>query len=219
MVKFWLNPAIEAGYVQNYGVDYDRPLDATNGKFRASVFHQVNEDVHATFNQGVMPGLELANTQNFGESKMTGFELALSGLVGDSFDWDASYTFLSVDDELVQAPQYFGAFFNTVLDYENSTPEHELKFNGRYTIGDWQIGANARYVSDIQTLWTQDASAIQYELFDIDAHVAMDAHVSYKMTDKAQLTFSADNLTNDGEIEVPGGGMETRYRVGLSVDF
>ncbi|WP_018997968.1 TonB-dependent receptor plug domain-containing protein [Hirschia maritima] len=219
LIEFWLNPAIESGYVQNYGVDYDRPLEATNGSFRASVFHQVNEDIHSTYNRGIMPGLELANAQTFGESKMSGFELAVSGLVSDRFDWDASYTYLSVEDELIQGVHFGGLLTNTVLDYENSTPEHELKFNGKYTIGDWQIGANARYVSDIQTLWTQDAGAVQYEFFDIDAHVAMDAHVSYKMTDKARLTFSADNITNDGEIEVPGGGMETRYRVGLSVDF
>lgn len=219
LIEFWLNPAIESGYVQNYGVDYDRPVEATGGKFRASVFHQVNEDIHASYNRGLMPGLELAHAQTFGESKMSGVELSISGLVGDRFDWDASYTYLSLEDDLSPGIHYGGALINTVLDYENSTPEHELKFGGRYTIGKWQLGANARYVSDTQALWTQDAAAIQYEYFDIDAHVAMDAHVAYKLSDEATLSFNADNLTNDGEIQVPGGGMETRFRMSLSVDF
>ena len=219
LIEFWLNPDIEAGYVQNYGVDYDRTLEKIQGGFRASLFHQVNEDMHGVHYQAVMPGLVLPISRQFGESKMTGLELSLDGQVGDSFNWDASFTHLNVDDEILPLPHLGGTLINRPVDYEATTPENELKFNGLYSLGDWEFGGGARYVSDRQGIFSPGPDHFAYQSVDMDAFVALDARAAYRLTDSAVLALEADDITNDGDIQVPGGGMETRYRLSLAVDF
>ena len=216
-IDFWKTPMIESSFVQNYAVDYERPVEAIGGDFTASVFYQVNEDMRAGILAEIAPGVVFPLVQNWGDSEEIGVELSLRGQIGENFSWYGSYTHLEVEDD--PAPTSYRALYNlSYVNYEESTPADEVKLGGLYSAGKWQFGADARYVSD-RKVPMEGATTGSYVLADIDGYVGLDARAAYKVTDGVVLALEGQDITNDDDIQVPGARLESQYRLALRVDF
>ena len=201
---------VDPAVVDNYSVDLEQRIPAIGGSLKASVFHQQNTDLR----QGLLDFTFQLSSQQVADSDMTGFELAVDGTVG-SLNWDASYIYLSLEDELKPITQFVvpdGDF-----QFAEQTPEHEAKFQADYQRERFSLGGAVRYVSERAFLdvFAADGSGVT----ELDPFVSLDLRAAYELTDSATLAFESQDLTNGDEVQVPAGFVETRAQVSLTVDF
>ena len=190
------DPGMVPSVVTNYEIAYDRALSPTMTA-RAAVFHNDTQDVRGVFGTvpDLLPPAVTAPTLLFGnrgETVLTGAEFTLSGDPEGAFDWDVSYTFQSVSDDLAPFPFY------TVQDFEGMTPEHMLNAHLGWTGDRLTVDAFANYVSDTTSPMQSNFGGVTVE--EIDAHLAASFRVGYRFNDHVGVSFNAQNATyGDGE--------------------
>ncbi|MCW8127680.1 TonB-dependent receptor plug domain-containing protein [Microbulbifer halophilus] len=120
--------------------------------------------------------------QDDGDSESQGVELALSGALGESFDWYLNSTWLDTTDtqggQRQQVPQ---EVYNLGLSY--SLLDDRLTLNGN-----WQ-----------QVQDRLDASGAM-----LDAYDKLDLNAAYRLTDKVRLTLRGENVLDKDYREVAG---------------
>ncbi|GGY43965.1 TonB-dependent receptor plug domain-containing protein [Parvularcula lutaonensis] len=202
--------SLEPAIVDNYAVDLDHRIDAMGGGIKASVFYQQNEDLRQVVVNPVL--FTIASTQ-VADSDLFGIELAADGRAGP-VRWDASYTYLSVEDDPTPVAQLtpIGDF-----NFEGLTPEHEAKAQATYEADRLELGGAVRYVSEREFL--DPFNIAGGGLSELDSYIALDLRAAYDVTERVALAFEGQDLTNDGDTQVPGGTIETRAWVSLTVNF
>ena len=210
------NPNMVASAVTNYELAYDRDLTDTVS-LRAALFHVETEDVRGVF--GSVPDLlpPAANVPTFlfdnrGETTTSGVELALSGDPEGHWDWDVSYTYQSVEDDLSPVPFY------TVQDFEGVTPEHianaHLGWTGERFTADAYINYVSSIVSPIQPVF---GSVTQMA---IDDQLSASFRAGYRLNDHVGVSVNAQNANfGDGEVVNVNYQPGARYWVQLTASF
>ncbi len=183
-----LDPEKSIGYtigLEQYLFNGDTVLNI-NG-FRNNVDNMViREDTGGTYN-----GLPLKIYKNVEEAWTQGLELSLKSYITDQLSLSMSYTYTDsknkdTDKELTYVPHH----------QINISPYYELKKFG--------IGAGIDY-SYVSKQYTNTDNTKQ-----IDPYSLVNLNISKKLSDKAKLTFEADNIFDSDK------GDETHYRVGTS---
>ncbi len=210
------DPNIQPSIVDNIELAYDRNL--SNGvQLRTALFWQNTDDVKSSL--GGAPDLFPPNAPlpayrfgNRGESRLWGFEGSLAGMIGETVDWDLSYTYKSVEDDLAPFPT------TTLTDFEGITPEHTVNAHLGWTSGRLSLDGYANYVSDTVMPFQPVFGAVASR--DIDGHISFSGRASYELTDNLDLSLTAQNVNfGDGELTTPVYETEARYWVSLRANF
>ncbi len=218
LVQLFFSPDVDPSIVNNYAIDYDRQLNAINGKMRVSVFYQDNQGLFTVSNAAFAPGINIPVGDNLGDSELFGIELSFEGRLGEHTDWYASYAFNDTQDgEFGQVASYDG--LRDVLDFEDSNLGDQIKAGAVYDNGTWVFGAHARYVPSRQVFDALDPGDYQYERVNVDSYVALDMNLSYRLTDDVTLSLDAFDLTNDDDVQVPGGDIDSRVWASVRFEF
>jgi len=210
------DPSIQPSIVDNIEFAYDRSL--SNGvQLRTALFWQNTDDVKSSL--GGAPDLFPPNAPlpayrfgNRGESRLWGFEGSLAGTVGESVNWDLSYTYKSVEDDLTAFPT------TTLLDFEGVTPEHTFNAHVGWTSGRISLDGYTNYVSDTTMPFQPVFGVVSSR--EIDGHISFSGRASYALTDNLDLSLTAQNVNfGDGELTTPVYETEARYWVSLRANF
>lgn len=217
LVQTILSTGIESSVIDNYAIDYDRPVEAINGNTRVSVFYQQNKDLFTLANALYPPGVPVLLGPNLGDSEVFGIELSADGRIADNFDWFVSYAYQETSDELLPVVSLAGAF--SPLNFEESNLDHQFKFGGTYTRDKWRLGTQARLVPDHARPDASDSANIQYRLVPVDGYLALDLTAGYEIKEGVELSLDGFNLTNDGDAQTPLSAVDSRFMLSLRVDF
>ncbi|WP_306015461.1 TonB-dependent siderophore receptor [Oceanicaulis sp. MMSF_3324] len=210
------DPNIQPSIVDNIELAYDRNL--SNGvQLRTALFWQNTDDVKSSL--GGAPDLFPPNAPlpayrfgNRGETRLWGFEGSLAGMIGETVDWDLSYTYKSVEDDLTPFPT------TTLTDFEGITPEHTVNAHLGWTSGRLSLDGYANYVSDTVMPFQPVFGAVASR--DIDGHISFSGRASYELSDNLDLSLTAQNVNfGDGELTTPVYETEARYWVSLRANF
>lgn len=184
--------------VHNLELSWEREASLINGRVRAAVFWQKNDNLRIFASRqevvSVSPEVVIALfPQSTGASEMHGIELSAEAKSGP-FEWDVRYSWRNIDDALIVSPLVVQA------NYERTSPEHVI--TGGFTwVGErFEVGADARYTSE--TLQYGQGTVLT-GLFPVDAYVQANAHVTWNATDKLQLELSGRNLL-DSQTQTVG---------------
>jgi outer membrane receptor for ferrienterochelin and colicins len=175
--------------VYNIEAGWDHQAPAIDGLVRVVLFWQKNENLRSFGTRAevlsVSPTIVVALfPQPVGDSEMHGVEVAVEGRNG-RFDWQARYSWRSIDDALTAPPSL------TQLDFETTSPEHVLT-GGVGWIGErFELGADARYTSE--TMQYGEGTALT-GLYRVPAFVQANARAAWKASDRVQLELSGRNL-------------------------
>jgi iron complex outermembrane receptor protein len=191
------DPNIDTSVVTNYEIAYDRALSPTVS-LRAAIFHNDTQDVRGVFGGApdlLPPAVNVPTLlfRNRGDTATSGVEFALAGDPEGAIDWDVSYTFQTVEDDLDPFPFY------TVQDFEGVTPEHIVNAHLGWTGERFSADAYVNYVSDT-TSPVQPAFGM-VQVVDIDAHLATSVRAGYRLNEHFTLSLNAQNMGyGDGEL-------------------
>jgi outer membrane receptor for ferrienterochelin and colicins len=182
------DPNMAPTIVYNIEAGWDRRMSAIDGRMRAAVFWQRNEDLRSfaarTEVLSFAPFVMAMLPQHIGQSDMHGIELSLEGRAG-RWEWDVGYSWRSLDDNLnVPASISQTAF-------ERTSPEHVATAGAAWIGERFEIGADLRYISETQQY---GQGALLDGLFEVDPHVLANARVAWRASDTLMLELSARNL-------------------------
>ncbi|MDF1680896.1 TonB-dependent receptor [Ponticaulis sp.] len=218
LVQLFFSPDVDPSIVNNYAIDYDRQISELNGKMRISVFYQDNQDLFTVANAAFAPGVNIPTGENLGDSELFGVELSFEGRIGNHIDWYASYAINdTTDGDFAQVASYDG--LRDVLDFEESNLGDQLKAGAVYDDGKWVFGAHARVVPSRQVFDSLDPGDYQYQRVTVDSYVALDMNLSYRLNDDVTLSLDAFDLTNDDDVQVPGGDIDSRVWASVRFTF
>lgn len=202
------NPGVNAASINNVEVNWDHALPALNSTLRVAVFAQRTDNIlinpYETTASGdglLLGGVEeqRAVAQNVGSSSALGTEIGLRGQNAAGFRWNASYSFISITDNL--AINQIGIF--SPQNFAQGTPTHAVVLGGGYTIGRWELDAQSRWQS-----WFLDYRAnpddVTLQPIKVGNYLLIDARAGYRLTDNITLALSAQQF-NVSELLVSAG--------------
>lgn len=193
VTAFYLgDPTSAPTIVYNMEFGWDHNIPSINGRLRASLFWQKNEDLRmlGAYSQvfSVAPVVAGTVAGNIGESEMQGIEVGIEGQQG-RIHWDAQYSYRDVSDdfETLTSP-------TAQANFEDASPEH-IVTGGVMWIGDrFEFGADARYTSETQQ-FGQGASLTG--LASVDSYVQLNARAAWRASDTIRLELAGHNLLEE----------------------
>jgi outer membrane receptor for ferrienterochelin and colicins len=202
------NPNIKPTIVNNYEISYDRKINDINGNFEASLFYQTSSDIKTE--QSIITG-NVIQAGNGGDSKTAGLELNLKGNVGENWNWDTSYTFQRIVDDM-------NANIGASVPYngEDSTPRHKITLHGGYVSGPWEADAFAQYVSGYKVL---EGGSFSFTSSDVGNNVQISGRVGYKINDNFTLAISGQGFAPGDSRETSGPKAERQVFLSLTGTF
>lgn len=210
------NPELDTTVVQNYEVGYDRRLEATGGKFRASAFFKRTEDIN-TLNGafylagGVTPVSQVAV---IGDSETVGTEFILDGTVGQSWEWDVSYMYQNSVDSFTDYTS--GNPTSAVLRYEDTVPHHTLKGHVGYSTGAWETDLYGQVASNFDVL---SYNGTGFDVVKLDSYYTLGGRIGYSFDNGFTLALSGADILRDGTASSYGLENERRAYLSLSKRF
>lgn len=211
------DPSVRPSIVDNLEIAYDRSL--SNGlQLRSALFWQNTDDVKGPF--GMAPNILPPNAPvptysfaNHGSTSLWGFEGSLAGAIGERINWDVSYTYKSVDDDLQP-----GFTVNHMLDFEGVTPEHTITTHVGWTGDRLSVDGYLNFVSGTSMPFIQVFGLAPIR--EIDSHIALSGRASYALSDNLALSLTAQNVNfGNGEMTTPVYETEARYWLSLRASF
>jgi iron complex outermembrane receptor protein len=183
VTAFYLgDPATAPTIVYNAEIGWDHNIPSINGRLRASLFWQKNEDLRmlGAYSQvfSLVPTVAGTLAGNIGESEMQGFEIGVEGQQG-RIHWDAQYSYRDISDdfETLTSP-------TAQANFEDASPEHVVT-GGVMWIGDrWEFGADARYTSETQQF---GQGAVLTGFSSVDSYVQLNALAAWRASDTLRL--------------------------------
>ncbi|MAI61977.1 MAG: hypothetical protein CBB87_05715 [Micavibrio sp. TMED27] len=216
LAYFTGNPRLEPVVVTNYELAWDRNLDfIDNGLFRSALFYQSSEDVKTIGANVTATGI--AETLNIGDSDTIGLELALKGDFQENWNWGLGYIYQYISDDLRN--ENAQGILNVGKEYEESTPQHQVKFNLGYTSGPWEADALAYYLSGTQPYASTTNTTSTTGYGDVDSYVGFNGRVAYNFDDGVTVAVHGTNIQSADTQTSPGPDIERRLFVSLSKKF
>lgn len=218
------NPTMTPAYVTSVELGYERAVEATGGRFAATIFSQWAQDVHGLLGQFIpsprqVPGGPFYLTayfDNVGDASNAGLELSLTGRVGNAWRWSANYTFVSSEDDLLPAPGGGDRALAWGIDFESSTPEHLANATVGYAAGPWEVDVHAQYRSATDPLIVR---ALGVQRTPLDALFLVNARVGYNLTDNFTVALTGKGLNHDSYRATVAPEIERRVFLSLTGKF
>ncbi len=213
-VAFYLdlegNPKLKPTVVEEYDLDYTRKLLNLFSEAKFSLFYETNTDITAAYwatkfsPVGMFGNRTLAAyAVNVGDSWGAGGEIQVKG-AHDGFRWDASYSLASLKDQTrVQQS----------INYQGSAPEHHFRLLGGYTFHNWEVDANAQYVTSTEMLRSG------YVVRPTDGYSSLAGRIGYNISDNFTLALSGTNLSHRITDASPYPALERQVLLGITGRF
>lgn len=164
---------------------FDRRIMVNPGYFRNDVDDMVvREDTGTLYN-----GLPLLIYRNVEQAHTQGVEMLSRAYLTDEFSASLSYTYTESENEETGKD----------LTY---VPKHSLAFSPAYELQEYGLGTSATILY-IGKQYTDSDNTTQ-----IDGHTVVDAKIYKHLSDKAKLSFEADNIFDSDK------GDEGNFRTG-----
>ena len=135
-LNFIGTPTLAPTDVTNYEIGWDHAIPASHIMLRASAFHQHNYDLIA-FSGGPIetPGRVLVEPANIGSSDANGIEIGLRSPLHQKYRWSVDYRPEKIVDDFLPAARNGAA----EVDYEHTTPRHQVKANLGWANSRWEL--------------------------------------------------------------------------------
>jgi outer membrane receptor for ferrienterochelin and colicins len=207
------DPYLAPTIVTNVELGWDHDIAAIDGRLRAALFWQQNEDLRTfaarTELLSFVPLVTALLPANTGSSEMRGIELSLEGQRGP-WHWDARYSWRDVDDALTVSP-----LINQTAA-ELTTPAHVATAGANWVGERFEAGANVRYLSETQQ-YGQGAALVG--LYEVDAHVLVNARVAWRASDAVMIELSGRNLAEERTQSIGITPVERSFYLTLRAGF
>jgi outer membrane receptor for ferrienterochelin and colicins len=209
------NPILSPTAVWNTELAYDRNVPSIGSALRTGVFLQRNTNLLAS-GPAVPAGLQASNpfasqSANIGSSDEVGLEIGIKGKSASGWRWNASYSFASINDHLAA-----GYATTPSLDYRRGTPQHTVILGGGYSIGKWEIDAQARWQSRFQDY--KSTGPLGSVAVEVPNYVTFSARVGYRLTEHLTVSGTAEQF-NISRIESAGPPVERRLIAAMTARF
>lgn len=193
----FLNPAA----VSSYELAWEQRI-ARGLTFEASAYTGRTSDV-------------LANAFNIGSSRTKGAEVGLSGDIGRHWRFSVAHATQRIDDDFLAEVPLSLSF----TDFEHTTPRHTTKGAAGWSRGPWEVDGFVRHVGRFSGIRSPDIAATEASLFEVPAHVAVDARVGYRYSERLTLAVSGQNLNSSVQTQTSGPAVERRVLASATVTF
>ena len=182
------NPRLKPTVVQDLSMDYSRRFGTLFSTLKTSLFYEWSRNIAAPFVAGpfvIIDGREaLANyAQNVGCSHGWGGEVQLKGEHPSGLRWDASYSFVRVDDQ---------SGVRTLINYQDSTPRHHVRLLLGYSTGPWEFDGSAHYVTNTAMGRNTVAFAVPVRT---GGYTSLGGRMGYRVDDRFTVALSGTNLS------------------------
>lgn len=205
VVDFAGNPNVKPTIVTNYELGWDRKIDSLDSVFKLSPFYQTNQNL-VGFNVDRAAGRVVGfnewipyEAQNAGNSDGFGTEIELKGSNSAGYRWDASYSYARVVDN---------SLARTVVQYENSLPQHDIRLSGGYTTGKWEFDGLTQFETSSDMNATSEPS-----------YYNVSGRIGYKVTDNFTAALSGTNVTRHYTQETLFPAVERQGMITLTGKF
>lgn len=183
------NPRLKPTIVQDLSVDYSRRIDSLFSTLKTSLFYEWSRDITAPFVAGpfvIIDGRDaLSNyAQNVGDSHGWGGEVQVKGEHPSGMRWDASYSFVRVDDQ---------SGVRTLTNYQDSTPRHHLRLLLGYSTGPWEFDGSAHYVTS--TAMVRDILSSTAPL-RTSGYASLGGRIGYRLDKRFTVALSGTNISS-----------------------
>ncbi len=215
------NPGLSAASVDNVELDWDRALIGMHSTFRAAFFAQRTDNVISSaydatpaftgLFSGGLPELTSV-AANVGSSTAVGTELGLRGHSPSGFRWNASYSFISINDNL--AINRGGLF--SPQNYTQGTPTHVLVLGGGYSFDRWEFDAQSRWQSWFVDYRPNLATSLLQPV-RVGNYVTADLRMAYRLSDHATVALTADQFNISHLLASEGPPVERRVFITVTV--
>ncbi len=185
------SPSLSPMSVWNAELAYDRSIGALGATFTTAAYWQRNTDLIATAGQAgltVVDGTLLENAENYGSSYELGLEIGLRGKTDRGLRWNISYRYASIHDDITSA---VSNSLNSVGSYDSGTPANVVIGGLGYTIGKWELDAQARYQSRFLDFTVTPAGN---EPFTVNHYVVLNTRVGYQVTKYLTVAVTAEQF-------------------------
>jgi iron complex outermembrane receptor protein len=206
------SPNLRTTAVMNYELDWDHRIGVLDAMLRTALFWQKRTDLPALIGE-VVPGPPLYSlTSNIGNSDAIGGEISLSGAFAEDWRWDVAYRLESITDKFLPFARNAAVF----VDYQHTTPRHQLKAGLGWQHGAWEARAALFYQSAADGIVGLVAGG---SLTPVGAYANIDARIGYRINETVTLALSAENLLADRQRQHVGSEIERRVLLNLKADF
>lgn len=206
------SPDVNAASSMNYEVDWDRDLDMLGASLRTAVFYQQTVDLFG-LEGAFLPGPPaFVTTGNIGDSTAIGGEIGLTGDFLENWHWGASYRLETVKDKFLPFAQGGLAF----VDFEHTTPKHQIKANLGWAADAWEADAFLYYQSATEGLFPTPTGTAPLSL---SPYANADARIGYRINKNLTLSVSGQNLLHDRQKQTSGPEVDRRVLVNISAGF
>jgi outer membrane cobalamin receptor len=215
------NPDISAASINNLELDWDRALPVVSSTLRTAVFAQRTDDIIANPFQvtpsgdGLFPGglpEQRAIAANVGSSSSVGGEIGLRGHAASGLRWNASYSFISITDDLSSSQSNLYSAQN----FQQGTPTHVLVLGGGYTWNRWEFDVQSRWQSWFLD-YRGDPATGTLQPVRVGNYIAADARAGYRLTDNITVALSAQQFNVSHLTVTAGPPIERRVFLSLTV--
>ncbi|MEJ0058364.1 MAG: TonB-dependent receptor [Terricaulis sp.] len=203
------DPSAAPTIVYNLELGWDHEIHTIDGRVRAALFWQKNENLRSFGSRSVVYSVtptfvSALLPQPVGDSEMGGFEIGVEGRRG-RYVWDAQYSWRDIEDALTVSP------VDVETSYEATSPEHVFTAGVTWLGDRFEAGVDTRYTSETMQ-YGRGAQLIG--LFPVEAYVQANARVAWRLTNAVELEVSGRNLLESqtqtvGMTPVERGGYVT----------
>jgi len=209
------NPDLDPTVDLHYEAGWNRRLPWLGAQIGVSAYYDSIHDVMAAFGRQVPVSAGLVGGPlNIGNTQSYGLELSLKGHVGDHWRWGLGYSPERIKDSFGGYP-----YQTTLVDFQDSTPRHTALGQLGWSGGAWELDGFLHYES--ATYATRGLNGVDPVaiLVRVPGYLSADARAAYRLTTRATLALSGQNLLHDQQIQTANSAVERRVLATLSVDY
>lgn len=216
------NPYAQAASVLNAEIVWDRRIPAIGGGMHVAAFAQRTDNILTnpyevaplTVNNPDGTQFALAKTMNTGYSSAAGLEIGARGQSTGGFRWNASYSFIAIDDH----PSAFRSFLFSPQDFANNTPAHVVVLGAGYSHGPWELDAQVRWQSKFLDYRVSGTDSTLTPVW-VSNQLVFNARAAYSITPKLVVSLVGQQLNAVRLLQSAAPPIERRIFLGVSAGW
>lgn len=159
----------------------------------------------------------LSSSAKVGNFEAYGLEASVSGRLAPTWTWSLNYTWTHADQRIAGNTN---GHIERPLGLDTGTPEHKAQAQVSYEEGPWLATTALRYTSATRQIVSTapDRSGVLV-LIPVEASLAVDAKLAFKVNDNLTLAITGENLTGAGGAYLSPAAAERRIRASVRVGF
>ena len=208
-------PFIKPSRVDNIEFDWDHTFAALGTTMRFAAFGQETHDLPVEVGPPttIVGPIHLGFSENIGNSREIGIELAFKGNLPGGFTWSLGGSERAVHDRLDPGD----STLTSGVDYQQGTPCQTANADLGWAHGKWEIDAFARYQASSYGVTGLVPGA--YVLAPIPAYVAIDGRIAYKVARGITVSLTGQNLGTRETVQSAFARVDRRVQANIAVRF